>query len=92
MTGPQEDDQDACFWAHRKTVHPAVTSTSSSARVPIASPCAGAVTPTLTVWTAAMRKPVALEVRPWLSSKLHFVSHPFLWASPHRLSSQAHLC
>lgn len=65
-SGPQvpRTDQDACSCAHRKTAPRAVTWTSSSARAATASPCAGAVTRTLTAWMAVMRKPVALVVSP----------------------------
>lgn len=63
-TGVPKSDQDACAHAHRKTAPPAVTWTSSSARAATASPCAGAVMQMLTAWTAVMRKPVALAVRP----------------------------
>lgn len=64
--GPQwcQADQAAGSHAHRKIVPPAVTWTSSSARVVTVSPCAGAVTQMPTAWTAAMRKLVALVVSP----------------------------
>lgn len=81
-TGVPRSDQDACPCAHRKTALPAVTWTSSSARVGTASPCAGAVMQMLTAWTAVTRKPVALAVRP----SPH--PHPTVWPShsPHSLS------
>lgn len=57
-------DQDTCSRAHRKTALPAVTWTSSSARVAIASRCAGAVMQMQTAWMAVTRRPVALAVSP----------------------------
>lgn len=71
-------DQDACFLAHRKTASPAVTWTSSSARVVTASPCGGAVMQMLTAWTGVMRRPVALAVS--TPSPIAVLSQRATWA------------
>ena len=76
-TGVPRSDQDACSCARRKTAPPAVTWTSSSARVVTASLCAGAVMRMPTAWTAVMRKPVALAVRPCHHPPPHHVAQSF---------------
>lgn len=70
MAGAVAADYRLSPFPCRKTAHHAASSTSSSARMGTASPCAGAVTPMQTAWTAPTRRTAALEVTAVLRGSL----------------------
>lgn len=70
MAGAVAADHRPSPFPCRKTAHHAASSTSSSARMGTASPCAGAVTLMQTAWTAPTRRTAALEVTAVLHGSL----------------------